>query len=171
MAENSTLRPAVGLPARTASNVVAVEDVGGEGRRLAPGPGGAVVSQVPADPSGWELPVTLAAFWSQMRAVMTLCEKRLGAVLPADDRARGALAVAREAGVIGGTLLALAAVGVAGGGTEALGDALVMLWWLLLVLAPLSVWALWEPCGRADWGGHRPWREFAGRSRRRADRG
>lgn len=46
--------------------------------------GGPVVSHVPVDPLPKELPATLPAFWSQMRAVITLCEKTLDAVLSAE---------------------------------------------------------------------------------------
>src|SRR5690606_6933904 len=76
--------------------------------------GAALLLQVPVEPTLFTLFAgALAAFagWSLL-AVPLLA---LGAALPADDRARAALAVAREAGVIGGTLLALVAVAMTGG--------------------------------------------------------
>jgi hypothetical protein len=42
--------------------------------------GTAVVSQLPADPISRKLPLDLAAFWEQLRALVTLCEKTLDAI-------------------------------------------------------------------------------------------
>lgn len=87
----------------------------------------------------------------------------LGAALPerAADRAR--LAVSREGFVIAGTLLALG-VPVAAGVVEDIAATVALLWWLLLVLLPLSVAALWPLAVRARWDAPQPWAVFLSRS-------
>ncbi|MEK6643132.1 MAG: hypothetical protein AABZ08_04430 [Planctomycetota bacterium] len=119
--------------------------------------GGPVVSHVPADPLPKELPITLAAFWSQIRGLVTLCEKTLDAVLAAEASPyRVALFVylmicltvrlAPGPGNLKGHLLAVAAMGGAAilGGTltPLIEEKVVALWpllclvvaWLMLLL-------------------------------------
>lgn len=117
--------------------------------------GGPVVSHVPADPLPKELPVTLSAFWSQMRAVITLCEKTLDAVLSAEASPyRIALFVylmisltvrlAPMPGNLKGQLMAVAVLGgvaiLAGTLTPVIEQRVVALWPLLcLVVGWLSL--------------------------------
>lgn len=87
----------------------------------------------------------------------------IGAVLPQDDASRSRLAFGREAFTLFGTLLAIA-LPAALAAQEGPRASLAMAWWLLLLLVPLALPALWPLAARANWGGAQPWSAGVARS-------
>ncbi len=111
--------------------------------------------------AGWLFAGALLAYlgWSLV-AVPLLA---IGAVLPGDDAGRSRLAFGREAFTLVGTLLAIVVPAAlsAQDGTRA---SLAVAWWILLVLVPLTLPALWPLATRAAWGGVQPWATGVARS-------